>query len=171
MTTKQVISACDEILKELSKFSEDILFLGEPITDKRIIEFEKQIGFALPLDFKYLLSIHNSFSLSGTEVLGIGEEFRGASLENVYQFEHKTGLYPMRAEFLPFSADGAGNHYCLDLSRLKDELCPVIFWQPNYEYTSNDDVETCNANFFEWMQEVMINWSLEEMNYDGSDKL
>jgi cell wall assembly regulator SMI1 len=171
MTTQQVISACNEILKELSKFSEDILFLGEPITDKRIIEFEKQIGFALPLDFKYLLSIHNSFSLSGTGVLGIGEEFRGASLENVYQFEHKEVGNPMLAEFLPFSPDGAGNHYCLDLSRLNQDLCPVVFWQHDYEYSGKEDVETCNANFFEWIQEVMIDEWLEEINYDGSDKL
>ena len=163
---QQIISECDNILNQLNKFSDNILFLGDPITDNRLIEFERKVGFELPIDFKYILSIHNGFSLSGTEVLGLDKRFRGSSLENIYDFEHLEVSNPMPKEFLPFSPDGAGNHYCLDLSRLVNYLCPVIFWQHNTLYSAKDDIETCNNNFIEWIREVMINWFLEENNYD-----
>ena len=168
--TQQIISECDNILNQLCKFSDKILFLGDPITDNRLLEFESKIGFELPLDFKYILSNHNSFSLSGTEVLGLDIRFRGSSLENVYDFEHLEVDNPMLKEFLPFSPDGFGNQYCLDLSRLDNYLCPVIFWQHDYLYADKDDVETCNTSFIEWVKEVMIDWALEDSNYDCSKK-
>jgi hypothetical protein len=168
--TFQIISDCDNILSELSKFSNEILFLGEPIADQRIVEFEKQIGFKLSPDFKYILTKHNSFSLSGTEVLGLDKKLRGSSLDSVYFFEHGEVGNAMPKEFSPFSPDGAGNHYCLDLSRLEDNLCPVVFWQRDYLYLDKEDVETCYNNFIEWIKEVMIEWTLEDTNYDGSKK-
>lgn len=74
----------------------------------------------------------------------------------------------MPLEFLPFSSDGRGNHYCLDLSRLKGGSCPVIFWQWDFQYPNIEAVETCNESFYDWLDEVMIGWTLEEYNYDGS---
>ena len=168
--TQQIIAECDKILNQLYKFSDHILFLGDPIIDKRLIEFEIKIGFELPLDFKYILALHNSFSLSGTEVLGLDKKSIDPSLENVYDFEHTEVGNPMLKEFLPFSPDGAGNYYCLDLSRLENYLCPVIFWQHDYHYSNKDDVETCNNSFVDWVREVMVEWALEFTNYDGSEK-
>lgn len=168
--TNEIIVDCDNSLNKLYKFSNDILFLGNPISDNRIAEFEKQIGFELPSDYKYILIKHNSFSLAGDEVLGLGKEFRGSSLEEVYHFEHEEVHNPMPKEFLPFSPDGFGNHYCFDLSRLEKNLCPVVFWQHDYEYANNEDVEVCNNNFTDWINEVMIEWTLEDINYDGSEK-
>jgi cell wall assembly regulator SMI1 len=161
----------DDILKELYKFSEEILFLGEPITDKRLLEFEKQIGFHLPVDFKYILTKHNSFSLAGTEVLGLDERFKDASLDKVFHFEHEEVVNPMFPEYVPFSPDGGGNHYCLDVSRLVDNKCPVVFWQHDYSYSNKGEVETCNDSFIDWIKEVMIGWTLEDFNYDGSERL
>ncbi len=155
--TQKIISECDNILNELCKFSDTTLFLGDPISDNRLLEFESKIGFELPVDFKYILSIHNSFSLSGTEVFGVDKRFGGSSLENVYDLEHLEVDNPLLKEFLPFSPDGFGNHYCLDLSRLDNYLCPVVFWQHDYIYVDKDDVETCSTSFIEWVKEVMIN--------------
>jgi cell wall assembly regulator SMI1 len=76
----------------------------------------------------------------------------------------------MPHHFLPFSNDGRGNHYCLDLSRLTGQSCPVVFWQWNYDYASLEEVEACNDNFVSWVKEVMIDWTLEMYNYDGSKK-
>jgi hypothetical protein len=33
-----------------------------------------------------------------------------------------------------------------------------------------NEVETCNQSFTEWIDEVMIEWTLEEYNYDGTEK-
>jgi hypothetical protein len=51
-----ITTKCDEVLSELAKFSEYILSLGESITDNRIGDLEKQIGYTLPKDFKYIMT-------------------------------------------------------------------------------------------------------------------
>jgi len=166
-----VISKCEDVLNELYKFSESILSLGDSITDSRIEELEKQVGFELPLDFKYIMSKHNYLSLGGTEVLSIGKEFENQSIQSLYLFEHEEVGNPMLKEFLPFSPDGAGNHYCLDLSKLENGICPIVFWQHDYHYDNKAEVEICNPNFYEWIKEVMIDWTFEDTNYDGTDKV
>lgn len=168
--TTEIIYKCEEILKELYRFSDDIIYLGNAITDNRLEEFEAQIGYNFPIDFKYILKRHNSFSLLGTEVMGFDLKYRGSSLDQLYYFEHQQVDNPMFKEFLPFSPDGRGNHYCLDLSKLENGLCPVVFWQHDYFYLDKTDVEISNNTFIDWIKEVMINWTLEDTNYDGNEK-
>jgi cell wall assembly regulator SMI1 len=153
-----IISRCEDTLQELYLFSDELLFLGDPIRDNRLKELETVIGYELPIDFKYILTKHNSISLGGHEVYGLDENFKAASLENVYHFEHVVVENPMFKEFLPFSPDGAGNHYCLDLSKLEDNKCPVVFWQHDVVYLHKTDVECCNVDFTDWINEVVIGW-------------
>ena len=163
-------SNCERIVSELYKFSEEILELGKPISDDRLEIFEKSIGFNLPYDYKYILKKHNGFSLFGTLVYGLDESLRGSSLDIVNNFEHTKVSNKMPPFFVPFSPDGRGNHYCFNLSRLMNGLCPIVFWQWDYFYGSIEDVETCNDNFLDWVQEIVIDWTLEDYNYDGSRK-
>lgn len=141
-----------------------MLSLGQTINDNRLEQFEEVIGYELPLDFKYILTKHNSFCLAGTEVYGSGEDLGEESLEKIYDFEHEKVENSMLKEFMPFSPDGSGNYYCLDLSNVKDGACPVVFWQHDYYYSAKADLEVCNENFVEWVQEVMISWTLENMD-------
>ncbi len=164
------ISDCENTFNELSQFSPDILSLRNPIVDNRFDVWEAKIGYDLPVDFKFFLKRSNGFSLLGTEVAGLGEEFGGSSLEAIHDFEHHQADNKMPLHFLPFSNDGRGNHYCLDLSRLTNQVCPVVFWQWNYDYASLEEVETCNDSFVSWVKEIMIDWALELYNYDGSKK-
>lgn len=46
----------------------------------------------------------------------------------------------------------------------------MVFWQHDYPYAENDLPEVTNASFSEWMKEVVIDWKLEDYNYDGSEK-
>lgn len=161
---------CDLLLDELHKFSNDVLYLGVSITDDRLEKFEKEIGFSLPVDFKYIMKRHNGISLMGTEILGLDASLlRGSSLDEVYFFEHDADD-TLSAGFLPFSPDGRGNHYCLDLSKQKDGICPVVFWQYDYTYENINDVEVCNLKFTDWVKEEMIEGTLEDYNFDGTEK-
>ena len=165
----ELIKKCEKLYSDLRRFSSDVLELGDEINDARIETFEQTINVKLPFDFKYFLLRSNGFGLMGNEVYGIGEEFRGSSLQSVYEFEHAARSF-MPLYFVPFSPDGRGNHYCLDVSRMEELLCPIVFWQSDCHYTSIDEVETCNKNFLSWVEEVLIAWTLEDYNYDGSDK-
>ncbi len=159
-----------QIIAELYKFSESILDLGKPIKDDRLEIFEKNIGYSLPSDYKNFMTKHNGFSLFGTLIYGIDKELRGSSLDVVYEFEHYKVFNKMPSFFIPFSPDGRGNHYCLDLSKLTNDVCPIIFWQCDYKYENIEDIEICNNSFLDWIQEVVIDWTLEDYNYDGSKK-
>jgi cell wall assembly regulator SMI1 len=168
--TDTTIERCKATLLQLYLFSENILDLGDPITDNRLQDFESDLGFALPQDFKYIISRHNYISLGGQEIYGLGSEFNASSLDQIYNIEHEGVANPMPKELLPFAPDGYGNHYCLDLSSLKEGISPVLFWQHECIYKSKDEVEVCDQTFTEWIDEVMINWTLADTNYDGTPK-
>lgn len=170
METPIIYKQCDLILAKLNKFDNSLIHLGELITDNRLKLLEKRIGYDFPLDFKYILTNHNGLSLIGTEVYGLDDAFEESSLDRIYRFEHDGVHNKMPKQYFPFSPDGFGNHYCLDLSKLEGMICPVVFWQHDFNYTSLNEVEVCNENFMQWMQEVLIDWTLEDTNYDGTDK-
>ncbi|MGY4537229.1 cell wall assembly regulator SMI1 [Mucilaginibacter sp. UYNi724] len=170
MENSLIYKQCEEILAELLRFDSSLVDLGNSINDDRIRLVEKNIGFLLPLDFKYILSIHNGISLIGTEVYGLDGSFKETSLNKIYHFEHFEVDNKMPSHFFPFSPDGGGNHYCLDLSKIAEGLCPVVFWQWDFNYSLLEEAEITNDNFMEWVQEVMIDWTLEDTNHDGSEK-
>ena len=168
---KDIFKKCDLIITELHKFDTSIISLGPPINDKRLEIFERGIGFEFPLDFKYIIKRHNRIALPGIEIYGLDKELRGSSLDEVYQYEHKKEVYnAMPKEFLPFSPDGRGNHYCLNLSKLLKGVCPVVFWQHDFIYENIEKVEECNDDLIAWIKEEMIEWTLEDYNYDGTEK-
>jgi len=104
-----------------------------------------------------------------TEIVGLDKNLKWASLDILYHEEHK--LYKMMPKgFLPFSPDGYGNHYCLDLSRLENGVSPVVFWQHDIDYEDITQVEVSHENLIAWASEVLIEWTLEYYNYDGSEK-
>jgi cell wall assembly regulator SMI1 len=166
----EIVEKCNKTLEELYKFSSEILLLGENILDSRIEDFEKIIGLKLPEDFKYIIKKHNGITLAGTEFYGLSSKFEGNSLDKIYTFEHSEVENPMPNFFFPFSPDGQGNHYCLDLSKIQDNICPVVFWQWDFEYDDIEDVEVCNTSFVDWIDEVMIEWTIKIYNYDGTEK-
>ena len=167
---EDIFRKCDLLITELYKFDNSISFLGPPINDERLEIFEKELGFYISIDFKYILKKHNRIVLAGTEIYGLNKSLRGTSLDEVYEYEHGNVSNKMPSEFLPFSPDGRGNHYCLNLSKLINGVCPVVFWQHDFIYKNIEEVEECNENFTTWVEEVMIEWTLEDYNYDGTEK-
>ena len=133
---------------------------------KVIENFEKIHNLKLPNDYKYFLSKHDGASLMRISIYG----FTGIeNLVSVYEFEHNEIIYPQYDFLVPFSSDGGGNFYCFD-TRNNNESCPVVFWTSNYEYNEDDQPELTHESFSDWIKEVLIEWTLESYNYDGSDK-
>ena len=160
----------ENIISELSKFSNEILDLGVSIKDLRVEEFENSYSINLPNDFKKFMKKINGFNLMGSEVYSF-DKSKSESIENVYYYEHFDVHHPQYSHLVPFCNDGRGNFYCLDtLNTIKNGDSPIVFWVSNYEYTLNDIPEIVNNNFLEWIQEVIIDWTLEDYNYDGTEK-
>jgi len=93
------------------------------------------------------------------------------SLEDAYLYEHNEVNNPMFAYLIPFSPDGAGNHYCFDVRKTNNESCTIIFWQYDYHYTEEDAPEITHPSFTDWFKQVIIDWTLGYIDYDGSLKL
>lgn len=160
----------ENIINELHKFSKDIFEMGSRIEDRRIEDFEKYHNLILPDDFKQFMKKINGFSLMGTEVYSF-DITKKESIETVYQYEHFEVVIPQYSYLVPFSPDGRGNFYCIDtIHQLGNGRFPVVFWVSNYEYTKEDTPEITHNNFLDWIQEVVLDWILEDYNYDGSEK-
>lgn len=163
-----VIKKINIIIGELKKFSSSILELHPPVLNNNIRNFEKKYNVILPQEYKQLLEIHNGISLMGTEIYGIDSGLY--SLEQCYKFEHEDVGNKMPPYLVPFSPDGGGNHYCFDIRIHNEVSCPIVFWQHDYHYTDIDKPEIVNLTLIDWIKEVMIEWTLNSYNYDGSDK-
>jgi hypothetical protein len=160
----------NDIFIELSKFSNDVIELGQSITDDRIEQFEGKYNLKIPKDFKKFQTRFNGANLMGTDIYGFNSE-KVSSIEQLYEREHFKVAFPQYDYLIPFSPDGGGNFYCLDISRLaEDGICPIIFWVSNYVYTEIDKPEIVNNSFTEWVKQVFIGWVLEDYNYDGTEK-
>lgn len=165
------MSSIEVVYAELTKFSSEVLELHRPALSDHILVFEHQIDCQLPKDFKALLQLSDGFNLIGTEVYGIGEEDT-FNLARAYHIEHELVAVPQYSYLVPFSPDGRGNFYCLDTSKLSLEgkTCPVVFWVSNHEYSAKDEPEVTHQSFTEWMQECVIDWTLEDYDYEGNEK-
>jgi cell wall assembly regulator SMI1 len=158
----------DEIILELQKFTDKIVTFKDPASLSEIVAFEKSIEIKLPEDYKRFLQFSNGFDLRGKQVYGINP-LDAENLESIYLREHYEVEIPQYKHLVPFSPDGAGNFYCFDTSKTTETgLCEVIFWTSNYEYTDDDEPEVPNDSFIDWMQEVVIDWTLEDYDYDGT---
>ncbi len=160
------------LIRELRKFSDDIISINKPIDESLIQEFEVRHKVELPLDYKDLLKSINGFSLMGSEVYGIGDTEHTQNLDKVYQFEHFEVKIPQFFHLVPFSDDGGGGFYCFDCSKKSDDgnSCPIVFWVSNYIYTEGDIPEVTNESFIDFVDECIIGWTLDEYDYNGNEK-
>jgi cell wall assembly regulator SMI1 len=159
----------NEVIKELFLFSDRVLSLNEPVNGNDVDVFEKKYNLKLPSDYQELLKSTNGFDLMGATVYGIFSA-PNFSLEQLYIREHSEVANPLFDYLVPFSPDGGGSHYCFDTRTIKDNSCDIVFWQYDYPYTETDPPEITNPSFAEWVKEVVIDWTLEDHNYDGSEK-
>ena len=167
------IKKIDEIILELKKFSSNSVTLNPPVDTTFLNKFERDFQIELPNDYKYLLSLTNGFNLMGDEVLGIHYLPNISDIVDVYKYEHFSIINPQYPYLVPFSPDGGGNFYCFDTRKKTQEgdSNNIVFWQSDYEYTESDTPEITHDCLADFINECIISWTLEDYNYDGSNKL
>ncbi len=103
----------------------------------------------------------------GVTVYGFNED--NESIVNVFDFEHFEVESPQFSYLVPFSPDGGGNYYCFDTSKLSNDSCIIVFWESNYQYTSDDMPDIVNESFSDWIKQVVIDWTLEDYDYNENE--
>ncbi|HEY4062390.1 MAG TPA: SMI1/KNR4 family protein [Puia sp.] len=156
------------VIEELVKFSAKGLTTMEGVTDDKISVFERKYSLTLPSDYKFFLKRTNGLDLMGTTVYGIYEESSFMSLARAFNIEHYEVDNGMPIYLIPFSPDGGGNHYCFDSTKCDEESCQVVFWQHNLSYNKEKPPKTVNNSFAEWAKEVLVDWTLEDYDYNGN---
>lgn len=158
----------EEIITELLKFSEDVLQLHNPAKEGDIRQFEIDHHLQLPLDYRTLLQTTDGFALMSTEVYGVSREGK-MSLAEIYHIEHYLVAIPQYTHLVPFCNDGGGNFYCFDTSTTTQDglSCGIVFWVSNYQYSLDDQPEKTHDGFTNWVQECVIDWTLEDYDYNG----
>lgn len=159
-----------EVLEEMEKFSPSLYQMYEAVDESKITSFEQRYKVTLPNDYKLFLSKTNGIDFMGAIIYGIYDDTIFKSIGGSYIFEHYEVGNPMPLNLIPFSPDGAGNHYCFDSNYCNNEACKIIFWQHDLSYDSGNPPEIVNESFAEWMKEVVIDWTLEDYDYNGNRK-
>jgi len=148
-------------------YSDGLLDLNPPATDAQIEELTSTLGLTLPEDFTDVLRIHNgqkgksAWLFDSQEFLSthrIIEEFN--IWKNLLNSELKGKLSTAdegvkndwyNLNWIPFTSDGCGNHYCLDLSPSptgkKGQV--ITLW---YE---SSEREIVSGSFTQWFEEYV----------------
>ena len=158
----------DNILEEILKFSRRVLTVAEGVTEDEIRAFEEKHSLMLPEDYKTFLKRTNGLNLIGTIVYGIYDDPVYMSLDRAFNIEHYEVENEMPPYLIPFSPDGGGNHYCFDSTRRDEKSCKIIFWQHDRSYSDENPPETVNDSFAGWAKEVLVEWTLEDYDYNGN---
>lgn len=160
----------DEILNEIMKYSELVRRTSTPVDSQLVSRFEDEFDVKLPLDYKYLLSKTNGFTLSPYEIAGITDKPKSYDLFAMYRDEHFEVIVPQFKYLIPFCWDN-GNFYCFD-TRVRTNggvSNQVIYWVSNYEYSEQDPpeiVNECLADFIKgWILKNVSEW----YDYEGND--
>jgi cell wall assembly regulator SMI1 len=154
----------EEWLQE--NYKEGINDLNSPITDQEIIELEKGLGFSVAKDLIEILKIHNgqkgnaSWLFEGQEFLSshrILEEWKvwqnlldsGDFDDNISdEVDSVIKNNWWNSMWVPFTYDGMGNHYCIDMNptELGDKGQIITVWHDTAER------KLLNSSFYLWFE-------------------
>jgi cell wall assembly regulator SMI1 len=127
---------------------------GKGATQAEVAEAERSLGVWLSESYRRFLCEFGWASLYADELYGLGGDVPD-HLDLVRATEsERTQMRPrLRRQLVPLMSDGAGNHYCLDTSRLLSGRCPVIFWDHEHELAEDQQPLEQADDFVTWMAE------------------
>jgi cell wall assembly regulator SMI1 len=168
----------DEFKQWLSlNYSDGLLDLNPPASDDEIEELTNTLGVELPEDFIQVLKIHNgqkgeaAWLFDSQEFLStkrIIEEFNiwKNLLETELQGKVSTPDDGVKNDWyninwIPFTSDGCGDHYCLDLSPNSTGISGqvITLW---YE---SSEREIVSLSFSQWFEEYLCELNTGSLVY------
>jgi len=123
---------------------------GVGASSEEIDSAERILGVALPEDYEYFLRTFGWARLEHDELYGVGHSVP-AHLQLVRNTQsERTTFRPFLPMWLvPVMPDGAGNHYCIDTSKLLGESNPIVFW--DHDAGENQFPTKIANSFSDWI--------------------
>jgi cell wall assembly regulator SMI1 len=126
--------------------------VGSGASAEAVQAVEQTLGVQFPKDYDAFLQKYGWARLMYDELYGVGDSVPEHLNLITNTVRERTDFRPYLPKYLvPVLADGAGNHYCLDLSKADSGTCPVIFWDHDEGETQTPKV--VGPSFSDWIVE------------------
>ncbi len=101
--------------------------LGKGCSAKDISNAEKKLGVKLPRSYKELLRTCGTATIEGEEIFGIPSKRTEIDFVKATLALRKWKEAQWPAHMIVIAADGRGGDFCLDVSKIKGDDCPVVY--------------------------------------------
>lgn len=128
--------------------------VGKGVDKEKIKQAEKSLGVLFPKSYVSFLTEFGWGGIEHIEVYGLGDEIPEYLDVVKMTLSEREEMEPsLQHHLIPLMNDGAGNHYCLDTSKMSGEECPVVFW--DHEEGKNQIPEIVSSEFVTWFMDMI----------------
>jgi SMI1-KNR4 cell-wall len=129
---------------------------GQGAEPSEIANGERILGVTFSQSYRHFLSHVGWARFAHEQLYGLGTDVP-THLDLVrITLAERSEFEPLTPQHLiPIMSDGMGNHYCLDTSEMKNQECPVVFW--DHEQSSEQVPEKTADTFDTWLVDLLHN--------------
>lgn len=125
---------------------------GRGITAREVDLVERELGVTLPEEYRSYLMDCGWIGVDCDTLYGCGADAPDCyGLVSIVERERYDAEPRIPAHFIPIMNDGAGNNYCLDTRRIQGATCPVVFWDHESEWGSDQNPDDVAPTFVDWL--------------------
>jgi len=136
----------EELINFINKHKESDDFTGG-VDESQINSIQNELGVKLPESYKWFLTTYGSGGLFGVDILGVAKSNRAPIVVNTKRYRD-LGM----DKDLVVIEDAGEYAYCLDISEMENNECPVIAWnRPG----GLDDYNTAKE-FYEFLSQRLL---------------
>ena len=127
---------------------------GLGATTRQIAQAESSLGICFPESYRRFLQWFGWARFSHEQLYGLGNDVPAALelLRNTLA-ERKDMVPRLPHWLIPVMNDGAGNHYCLNTRQMRDNECPMVFW--DHELGKDQQPQPTAVSFDRWLIELL----------------
>jgi len=124
--------------------------IGSGASTDAVRKVEYLLSVQLPGDYQAFLQRYGWARLMYDEFYGVGDSVPEHLDLIANTLRERTDFRPyLPKHLIPVMPDGAGSHYCLDLSKTELGICPVVFWDHDQDETQIPEIIA--PNFSDWI--------------------
>lgn len=117
--------------------------VGTGASERQIQDVEAATSLRIRGGFREFLRKYGWARFGHLEILGVGDGVKPhRAVAVVTRWEREDAEPPLPTRLLPVMADGAGNHYCLDLGCEPESEAHIVFWDHEQGAASASGEET-----------------------------